>query len=69
MEREKVIDIVLNASTWEECQQARNMLSEWMQTHPDDWSMLDAGEALEMTMDGLEPSNTIIHEVSRQAAI
>ena len=69
MEREQVIDIVLNASTWGECQQAHNVLSEWMQTHPDDWSMLDSGEALEMTRDGLEPPLIALHETSKQAAI
>ncbi len=68
MEREQVIDIVLNASSWEQCQQAKRILCDWMKQNPDDWGMLDVGEALEMTMDGLEPPIAFTDKIKQEVA-
>ena len=65
MNREQVINIVLNASGWQGCQRAKRVLSEWMQTHPNDWGMLDAGEALEMSLEGLEPPALITNTANK----
>ncbi len=54
MNRDQVIESILSAGTWEECQKAQDLLAQWMQAHPEDIGMLDAGETLMMTMDGLE---------------
>jgi hypothetical protein len=55
MTRDQIIEAVLSASAWEECQGAQRMLALWMAAHPEDIGMLDAGESLSMTMEGLEP--------------
>jgi len=57
MDRSQVIDTLLSASTWEECRKAQDILAQWMKAHPEDLAMLDAGESLEMTLDGLSPSS------------
>jgi len=62
-----VIDSVLSAGTIEECRRAQELLAEWMRNHPNDLSMLDAGEALEMTMDGLEAIEASDHPLPTEA--
>lgn len=54
MTRKEVIKSVASAMTWEECQKAEQMLRQWMEEHPDDMMMRDAGEVLEMAKEGLE---------------
>jgi len=52
MQREQVIDEVLSARTPEECERAKNIIIAWMQEHPRDFGMLDAGEQIAMLLDG-----------------
>ena len=52
MQREKLIDEVLSARTPEECEKAKNLIIAWMQEHPKDFGMLDAGEQVAMILDG-----------------
>ena len=65
MDREKVIETVLSASTYEECRRAEQILQAWMQAHPDDLAMLDAGESLAMTLEGLKPAERLVAEAGR----
>ena len=52
MQREQLIDEVLSATTLEECERAKNLIIAWMQEHPKDYGILDAGEQVAMIMDG-----------------
>ena len=52
MQREQVIDEVLSARTLEDCERAKNLIIAWMQEHPRDFGMLDAGEQVAMLLDG-----------------
>lgn len=54
MTRDQVIHAVLRAITWEQLQEAEEMLRQWMADHPNDWAMLDVGEVLTMSKEGLE---------------
>ncbi len=57
MSREQVINQVLSARTFQECEQAKSMIIAWMQEHPRDFGMLDAGEQVEMILDGYRHEN------------
>ena len=52
MQREQVIDEVLSARTLDECDKAKKLIIAWMQEHPKDFGMLDAGEQVAMILDG-----------------
>ena len=52
MQREQVVDQVLSARTFRECEEAKNLIIAWMQEHPKDFGMLDAGEQVAMILDG-----------------
>ena len=52
MQRKQVVDQVLSARTFHECEEAKNLIIAWMQEHPKDFGMLDAGEQVEMILDG-----------------
>ncbi len=59
MQREQLIDEVLSATTLEECERAKNLIIAWMQEHPKDFGILDAGEQVAMIMDGYSEVATI----------
>jgi hypothetical protein len=52
MQREQVIDEVLSARTLDECDKAKKLIIAWMQEHPRDFGILDAGEQIAMLLDG-----------------
>ena len=51
MNREALIAAVLLASTEEQCNHAKSLIIVWMQEHPRDFGMLDAGEQVAMILD------------------
>ncbi len=52
VQREQIIDQVLSATTLSECETAKGLIIAWMQENPRDFGMLDAGEQVEMILDG-----------------
>ena len=64
MQREQIIDEVLSARSPEECEKAKDLIIAWMQQHPRDFGILDAGEQVAMIMDGYAQEAS----VARQAA-
>ncbi len=52
IERDLLIVTVLNASTLEQCNGAKELIIAWMKTHPNDFGILDAGEQVAMLLDG-----------------
>jgi hypothetical protein len=52
IERDLLIVTVLNATTLEQCGRAKELIIAWMQEHPKDFGMLDAGEQVAMILDG-----------------
>ena len=52
LNREEVIATALSASTEEQCSHAEALIIAWMQDHPRDFGMLDAGEQVAMILDG-----------------
>lgn len=61
MNREEVIAIALSARTEEQCDQAEALIIAWMQEHPRDFGMLDAGEQVAMVSGKYEPLPESIH--------
>ncbi len=55
MERQQVMRRILSATTCRECDEAEKLLHAWMQEHPKDFAMLDAGEQLAMVSGKHEP--------------
>jgi len=49
-QKEQTIDEVLSARTPEECEKAKKLIIAWMQEHPKDFGMLEAGEQITMIM-------------------
>jgi len=48
LQRDELIANVLTANTPEQCVEAEKAIALWMQQHPRDFGMLDAGEQLAM---------------------
>src|SRR5690242_9227890 len=59
MDREKVIDLLLRARTADECEKAGKALDLWMRAHPDDHTMRDAAEYLDLVQ--LGPGDELGH--------
>ena len=47
-QREELIATILTANTPEQCVEAEKAIALWMQQHPKDFGILDAGESLAM---------------------
>ncbi len=54
--RDEIIASVLTARTPEQYEYAENLIVDWMQDHPRDFGMLDAGEQLAMMSGKYEPA-------------
>ena len=64
MQREQLIEEVLSASTPEECERAKNLIIAWMQDHPKDFGILDAGEQVAMILDGYSQPSPLSHSIA-----
>lgn len=53
IERQEVIEQVLDATTWEEIEAATLLLDRWLAAHPDDLGMEDGYEQLALLKSGL----------------
>ncbi len=53
MERQEVIEQVLDATTWDEIESASKLLDCWLLAHPDDLGMEDGYEQLSLLRSGL----------------
>lgn len=64
MQRDQLIEEVLSATTLEECERAKNSIIAWMQDHPKDFGILDAGEQVAMIMDGYSQDASVSRSVA-----
>lgn len=58
IQRELVIEKVLDATTLSEIHEARQTLREWIAAHPDETGMRDGFEQLSLMEDALEAQKT-----------
>ena len=61
IERDTLIATALTASTPEQCSHAEELITAWMQTHPRDFGVLDAGEMLAMMSDRYDHPAGAVH--------
>lgn len=54
MEREQVLKMCCSANTLAEVNAAWEARSHWLQTHPNDWGIVDVGEMLSMLEDAIK---------------
>lgn len=59
MTREQVLALCYEARTLEEIEAAKRARGEWLTTHPDDATVLDAGEMLCMLEDALRDTQVV----------